>query len=57
MEQIIRREKRRIWNLNYKRWTAIDPLFDIKYELCYSHVYNGMPGGWYLKRRNTHIRK
>jgi len=50
MEARIRAEKRRIWNMNYKRWTRVDPLFSMKYELCYSYVYNGMPGGWYLKR-------
>ena len=50
MEATIQAEKRRIWNLNYKRWTRVDPLFGMKYELCYSHVYNGMPGGWYLKK-------
>ena len=49
MEAIIRAEKRRIWNMNYKRWTRTDPLFSMKYELCYSYVYDSMPGGWYLK--------
>lgn len=43
---------RRIWNMNYKRWTRTDPLFSMKYELCYSYVYDSMPGGWYLKRIN-----
>jgi len=49
-EEKIRQEKRRVWNANYVRWARSDPLFDLKYELCYSYVYNGVPGGWFLKK-------
>ena len=44
----IKKEKRRIWNMNYRRWHALDPNFDMKYELCYSYVYKGIPYGWTL---------
>ena len=50
--QIIRKEKRRIWNMNYRRWMASDPFFDLKYELHYSHVYDGIPSGWYLRKKS-----
>jgi len=50
MSSFIVEEKRRIWNANYKRWIQNDPLFDLKYELCYSYVYKGVPGGWFLKK-------
>jgi len=52
MSSIIVQEKRRIWNANYKRWIQNDPMFDLKYELCYSYVYKGVPGGWFLKKKN-----
>jgi hypothetical protein len=52
--QMIRKEKRRIWNTNYKRWIASDPCFDLKYELHWSHIYDGIPGGWYLKKKNDY---
>ena len=45
MSSIIVQEKRRVWNANYKRWIQNDPMFDFKYELCYSYVYKGVPGG------------
>ena len=50
MSSIIVQEKRRVWNANYKRWIQNDPMFDFKYELCYSYVYKGVPGGWFLKK-------
>ena len=46
----ISREKRRVWNQNYRRWVASDPNFAMKYELCYSYVYEGIPGGWFLQK-------
>ena len=49
--KLIRKEKRRIWNVNHKQWSASDPNFDMKYELCYSYIYRGVPGGWYLYKK------
>jgi len=53
--KLIRNEKRRIWNMNYKRWSALDPNFDMKYELCYGYIYRGFPGGWYLHKKKRFI--
>ena len=49
-QENIQKEKRRIWNMNYKRWFAIDPFFATKNTLCYSYIYKGIPGGWYLQK-------
>ncbi len=49
-KKIINQEKQRVWNQNYRTWISIDPNFASKYELCYSYVYDGIPGGWFLRK-------
>tara|TARA_B110000091_G_scaffold130897_1_gene140330 strand:+ start:4015 stop:4455 length:441 start_codon:yes stop_codon:yes gene_type:complete len=44
-------ERRRVWNKNYARWVAADPNFSMKYILCYSYIYNGLPQGWHLQKK------
>jgi hypothetical protein len=49
-EKKINEEKRRVWNMNYRRWVERDPNFAATNELCYSYVFDGLPGGWFLKK-------
>lgn len=54
--KLIRNEKRRIWNMNYRKWSEADPNFDMKYELCYSFIYQGIPSGWHLQKKRRKYR-